>query len=76
MFSTFHDELQYIFLEKNFIFMVFSAVKDVGTDVIWVIFVARNKRNFICIASNDVSSNIPTSSCSLRKYIAIRREMY
>ena len=50
MFSTFHDELQYIFLEKNFIFMVFLAVK--------VLFVARNKRNLICIASNDVSSDI------------------
>ncbi len=58
MFSTFHDELQYIFLEKNFIFMVFLAVKDVGTDVIWVIFVVRNKRNLICIASDDVSSDI------------------
>jgi hypothetical protein len=34
MFGTFHDELQYIFLEKNFIFMVFLAVKDAGTDVI------------------------------------------
>ncbi len=28
MFGTFRDELQYIFLEKNFIFMVFLAVKD------------------------------------------------
>ena len=34
MFSTFRDEMQYIFLEKNFIFMVFLVVKDVGTDVI------------------------------------------
>ncbi len=34
MFSTFQGEMQYIFLEKNFIFMVFLAVKDVGTDVI------------------------------------------
>ncbi len=34
MFSTLHDEMQYIFLEKNFIFMVFLAVKNVGTDVI------------------------------------------
>ncbi len=34
MFSTFRDEMQYIFLEKNFIFMFFLAVKDVGTDVI------------------------------------------
>ena len=34
MFSTFHDEMQYIFLEKNFIFMVFLAVKVAGTDVI------------------------------------------
>ncbi len=57
MFSTFHDELQYIFLDKNFIFMDFLAVKDAGTDVIWVIFVAWNKRND-CIASNDVSSDI------------------
>ncbi len=32
--STFHDEMQYNFLEKNFVFMVFLAVKDVGTDVI------------------------------------------
>ncbi len=54
MFSTFHDELQYISLEKNFIFMVFLAVKDAGTDVIWVIFVAQNKRNLICVALNDV----------------------
>ena len=46
------------FLEKNFIFMVFLAVKFAGTDVIWVIFVARNKRNLICIALNDVSSSI------------------
>ena len=30
MFSTFHDEMQYIFLEKNFIFMVFLAAKDAG----------------------------------------------
>ena len=58
MFSTFHDELQYIFSEKNFIFVDFLAVKDVGTDVIEVIFVARNKRNLICIASDDVSSDI------------------
>ncbi len=55
MFSTFHDELQYIFLEKHVIFMVSLADKDAGTDVI---FVARNKRNLICIASNDVSSDI------------------
>ena len=34
MFSTFQDEMQYIFLEKNFIFMVFWAVKVAGTDVI------------------------------------------
>ena len=34
MFSTFRDEMQYIFLEKNFTFMFFLAVKDVGTDVI------------------------------------------
>ncbi len=38
--------------------MVFLAVKDVGTDVIWVIFVAWNKRNLICIALNHVSSDI------------------
>ncbi len=34
VYSTFQDEMQYIFLEKNFIFMVFLAVKDAGTDVI------------------------------------------
>ena len=34
MFSTFQDEMQYIFLEENFIFMVFLAVKNAGTDVI------------------------------------------
>ena len=32
MFSTFRDEIQYIFLEK--IFMVFLAFKNAGTDVI------------------------------------------
>ncbi len=58
MFSTFHDELQYIFLEKNFIFMVFLAVKDVGTDVIWgnaneISFVSSYKND-----SNDVNSCI------------------
>ncbi len=35
MFGTFQDdEMQYIFVEKNFIFMVFVVVKDSGTDVI------------------------------------------
>ncbi len=34
MFSTLNDEMQYNFLEKNFIFMVVLAVKDAGTDVI------------------------------------------
>ena len=34
MFSTFRDEMQYIFLEKNVIFMVFLAVKDAETGVI------------------------------------------
>ena len=34
MFSTFQDEMQYIFLEKNFIILVFLTVKDAGTDVI------------------------------------------
>ena len=39
MFSTFRDEMPYteinfIFSEINFIFMVFLAVKDAGTDVI------------------------------------------
>ena len=58
MFSTFHDEMQYNFLEKNLIFMVLLAVKEAGTDVIWVILVARNKRNLISIALNDVSSGI------------------
>ena len=58
MFSTFHDELQYIFLEKNFIFIVFLAVKDCGTDVIWdnaneISFVSSYKND-----SNDVSSDI------------------
>ena len=33
MFSTFRDEMQYIFLEKNLIFIVFLAVKDARTDV-------------------------------------------
>ncbi len=28
-FSTFHDELQYNFIEKTFIFMIFLTVKDV-----------------------------------------------
>ena len=31
---TFQDELQYIFLKKNIIFMIFLAVKDAGTDVV------------------------------------------
>jgi hypothetical protein len=35
MFGTFRDEMQYIFLEKSFIFIVFLAVKDVGTDDIF-----------------------------------------
>ncbi len=34
MFSTFRDAMQYIVLGKNFIFMVFLAVRDAGTDVI------------------------------------------
>ena len=33
MLSTFRDEMQYIFLEKNFIFMDFLAVKDSGTEL-------------------------------------------
>ena len=58
MFSTFQDEMQYIFLEKNIIFMVFLAVKDVGTGVIWgdaneISFVSSYKND-----SNDVSSDI------------------
>ena len=84
MFSIFQDEMQYIFLEKNFIFLDFLAVEDAGTDVILVIFVAWNKRNFIYIALNDVSSDIFNSqkyhawrwSFSLRKYIAFHLEMY
>ncbi len=31
--STFRDEMQYIFSEKSFVFMVILAVKDAGTDV-------------------------------------------
>ena len=38
MFSMFQDEMQYIFLGKNFIFMVLLAVKDVGTDAIGITF--------------------------------------
>jgi hypothetical protein len=34
MFSTFQGEMQYISLEKKFIFVVFWGVKDAGTDVI------------------------------------------
>ena len=34
MSSTFQDEMQYIFVEKNFIFMDFLAVKVAATDVI------------------------------------------
>ena len=33
-FSTFQEEMQHIFLGKNFIFMIFLVVKDAGTDVI------------------------------------------
>jgi hypothetical protein len=33
MFSTFQDEMQYTFSEKNFISMDFLAVKMSGTDV-------------------------------------------
>ena len=33
-FTTFKDEMQYIFLDTNFIFMVILAVKSAGTDVI------------------------------------------
>ncbi len=32
MFSTLRDDMQYIFLEKNVIFMVFWMVKDAETD--------------------------------------------
>ncbi len=28
VYSTFQDEMQYVFLEKNFIFIVYLAVKD------------------------------------------------
>ena len=31
MFSTFQDQMQYIFVEKNFIFTVFLDVKGAGT---------------------------------------------
>ena len=34
MFKAFQDEMHYIFLEKNFIFMDILAVKDAGTEVI------------------------------------------
>ena len=34
MFGTCQGEMQYIFLEKNFIIMDFLAVKEAGTDVI------------------------------------------
>ncbi len=42
--------MQYIVIEKNFIFMVFLAVKVTG------IFEARNKRKLISIALFDVTS--------------------
>jgi hypothetical protein len=48
--------MQNIFFVKNVIFMAFFTVKVSGTDVIQVIFVARNNRKLICIALNDVSS--------------------
>ena len=57
MFSTFHNELQYIFLEKNFNFMVFLAVKDVGTDVI---FGNSNEISFVSSYKNDLND---VSSC-------------
>ncbi len=34
MFSTFGEEMQYIFIEKNFILKIFVAVKIAGTDII------------------------------------------
>ncbi len=52
MFSTFQDQMQYIFVEKNFIFMVFLAVKDAGT-ASEISFVSSYK-----IDLNDVSSDI------------------
>ena len=57
MFSALQDEMQFIFLEKNFIFLDFSAVKNA---IIFVhnVLVVGNKRNLICIALNNVSSGI------------------
>ena len=48
--------MQNIFFVKNVIFMAFFTVKVSGTDVIQVIFVARNNGKLICIALNDVNS--------------------
>ena len=62
--------------------MVILVVKDSETDVIYVIFVARNNRKLICIALNDVSSGNYNSHKDYeddvfqRKYIAFHLKMY
>ena len=76
MFSTFRDEIQYIFLEKNFIFMVFLAVKDVGTNVNSgnaneIPFVSSYKKDL-----NDVSSSKFNSGKKLMKIKFFTEKIY
>ena len=69
MFSTFHDELQYIFLEKNFIFMVFLAVKDVGTNVA---FEAMQMRFLLFRATKMTQMTSVPASLTAKKSIKMK----
>ena len=51
MFSTFHDELQYIFLEKNFIFM----------DFFWLLKMPEltSFESFLLLETKEISFALP-----------------
>ena len=66
MFRTFHDELQYIFLEKNFIFMVFLALKDTGTDVKMTLLWQKTTK-LICIVLFDITSG--NFNCRMLQFV-------
>jgi hypothetical protein len=51
MFSTFQDEMQHIFVEENFIFVVFFSVKDAEIMKTSFVSSSKNELNDVCSAT-------------------------
>ncbi len=69
IFSTFKDEVQYIFLERNFIFVVFLPVKVTGSGAKLGIFVSRKILRHFC-EKQKLPVTLPAKNTTKMKFFS------